>query len=124
LIYNHTTGQMDFCPAAVKAHGVKGWLKTEFVQWSANLACGVGSALVTVRYIPMFDRGSLFAGFLVWWFVGALILVTSSFFLVTPLMTSKVRKRREAVFKKKYFAGLRKFFEEGTPILLKTFGRG
>jgi len=124
LAYNHTTGTIEKSPAMQKAHGNQGFIRREIVQWTGNLACGVGSAIVTRRYIPAYVNGQLYAGFIVWWLFGAVVLVTLSFLIVTPFLTSLVRKRRDAAFDRKYLPGLRQFFEQGTPILQRTFGRG
>jgi hypothetical protein len=121
LAYNHTTGTLDKCPAMQKAHGNRGFIRREIVQWTANLAAGLGAAVVTRRYLPIFVHGQLYASFLVWWLFGAVVLVTLSFLVVTPLMTKLTRNRRNAAFDRKYLPGLRQFFEQGTPALQKTF---
>jgi hypothetical protein len=123
IAYNHTTGVLEKCPYMRTAHGNQGFIRREIVQWTANLACAAGSAIVTIRYLPMFVHGQLYAGFIVWWLVGAVILVTLSFLIVTSWMTSLTLKRRNAEFDKKYLPGLRQFFEQGTPILRRTFGQ-
>jgi len=123
LAYNHTTGIMEICPAMKNAHSTGGFLRREFVQWTANIAAFVSAGFVTRRYLPMYYHGSLYAGFIVWTLFGALVLVTLSFLIVTPFLTSRVRKRRDAIFKKKYCPGLRQYFEQGTPTLQRTFGR-
>jgi hypothetical protein len=70
----------------------------------------------------MYYNGQLYAGFLVWWLFGTVVLVTLSFLIVTPILTKMVRNRRDASFRKKYMAGLRQFFEQGTAALQRTFG--
>jgi hypothetical protein len=123
LAYNHATGNMEMCPAMEKAHGTGGFVRREIVQWTANLTAAAGSAIVTMRYLPMYYKGQLYAGFLVWWLFGTVVLVTISFLMVTPMLTKMVRKRRHASFKRKYMPGLRQFFEQGTATLQRTFGR-
>jgi hypothetical protein len=123
LAYNHTTGTIEKCPAMEKAHGNQGFIRREIVQWTGNLACGLGSAIVTVRYLPAYVHGQLYAGFIVWWLFGSGVLVTLSFLIVTPFLTSLIRKRRDAAFDRKYLPGLRQFFEQGTSILQRTFGQ-
>ena len=45
------------------------------------------------------------------------MLVTISFFILTPLVKSFILKRRTARFTAKYLPGFRQFFERGTPLL-------
>jgi hypothetical protein len=124
LGYNHATGTMEMCPAMKKAHGTGGFLWREIVQWTANLTAAACAAIVTCRFLPIYYQGSLYPGFIIWWLFGTVVLVTISFLIVTPLLSRLVHNRRDASFKRKYFPGLRQYFEQGTAALQRTFGRG
>jgi len=123
MIYNHTTGTVDKCRAMEKAHGNQGFIRREIVQWTANLACGVAAAIVTFLYLPLLGGGGIYPPFAIWWVFGSLVLITLSFLIVTPWMTRRTLKRRDAAFDREYLPGLRQFFEQGTPILQRAFGR-
>ena len=62
-------------------------------------------------------------GFIVPWLFECLILVTISFLILTLWVKSRIFKKRDGAFQRRYLPGFRQFFEQGTPILQRTFGR-
>jgi len=67
------------------------------------------------------DEKGIITGFVVYWLVATFLLVCISFFICTPLVKRRIRKRRNARFRSKYLPGYRQFFEHGTPVLQRTY---
>lgn len=114
LAYNHTAGVLEKCSALTKSHEPRG---NELGQWAANIAGGYVAAKVLAHFLPMYAGNELDMGFVVSWIVATLMLITISFFILTPLVKSFILKRRTARFNSKYLPGFRQFFERGTPFL-------
>ena len=114
LAYNHTAGVLEKCAAFDKSHEPRG---NELGQWAANIAGGYTAAKVLNLFLPMYAGRELDMGFVVSWIAATLMLVTVSFFILTPLVKSFILKRRNARFNSKYLPGFRQFFERGTPFL-------
>jgi len=60
-------------------------------------------------------------GFVVSWIVATLMLITVSFFIITPLVKTFISRRRNGRFNTRYLPGFRQFFEQGTGLLFKTY---
>ena len=121
MVYNHATGRLDRTGALDTAHSARG---NELGQWAANLAGAAVAWEVQKLFLPSRDeRGQLDPGFIVPWLFECLILVTISFLILTPWVKSRIFKKRDGAFQRRYLPGFRQFFEQGTPILQRTFGR-
>ena len=114
LGYNHAAGVLEKCSAFDKSHEPRG---NELGQWAANIAGGYVAAKVLNLFLPMYAGRELDMGFVVSWIAATLMLVTVSFFILTPLVKSFILKRRNARFNRRYLPGFRQFFERGTPFL-------
>ena len=121
LAYNHATGRIDRTAALDTAHSARG---NELGQWSANLAGAAVAWEVQKLFLPSRDeRGNLEPGFIVPWLFECLILVTISFLILTPWVKSRIFKKRDGLFQSRYLPGYLQFFQQGTPILQRTFGQ-
>ena len=121
MAYNHATGRLDRTRALDTAHSARG---NELGQWAANLAGAAVAWEVQKLFLPSRDEhGGLNPGFIVPWLFECLILVTISFLILTPWVKSRIFKKRDGAFQRRYLPGFRQFFEQGTPILQRTFGR-
>ncbi len=67
------------------------------------------------------DEGGVIAGFVVYWLVATFLLVCISFFICTPLVKGRILRRRNARFRSRYLPGYRQFFDQGTPVLQRTY---
>jgi len=115
LAYNHTAGTLERCPALNQSHEPRG---NELGQWAANIAGGLTAAAGLNMFLPMYERpGSLDPGFIVAWLFATFVLITISFFILTPLVKSLILKKRNARFTRNYLPGFRQFFERGTAVL-------
>jgi len=114
LAYNHTAGVLEKCSALTKSHEPRG---NELGQWAANIAGGYVAAKVLNIFLPMYAGRELDMGFVVSWIAATLMLVTVSFFILTPLVKSFILKRRNASFNARYLSGFRQYFDRGTAIL-------
>ena len=121
MAYNHATGRLDRTRELDTAHSARG---NELGQWAANLAGACVAWEVQKLFLPSRDEhGSLNPGFIVPWLFECLILVTISFLILTPWVKSRIFKKRDGAFQRRYLPGFRQFFEQGTPVLQRTFGR-
>jgi hypothetical protein len=118
LAYNHTTGELDRCQ---ELNEVFRTFRPELSQWLANLVAAAGAALTVNLYLPMHFRGQLSGSFLIWWLVGTFVLVTISFFLVTPRVTRTIQGGRYRAFERDYLPDFQRFLEAGTAVLRNRF---
>lgn len=118
LAYNHTAGSLERNEALKKSHEPRG---NELGQWAANIAGGFVAAKVLALFLPMYGGGELDMGFVVSWIVATLMLITVSFFIITPLVKWFIARRRNGRFNARYLPGYRQFFEQGTGLLFRTF---
>jgi hypothetical protein len=114
LAYNHAAGTLEKCSALTKSHEPRG---NELGQWAANLAGGYVAAKVLNLFLPMYAGNELDMGFVVSWIAATLMLVTVSFFIITPLVKWYILKRRTARFNARYLPGFRQFFQQGSPMI-------
>jgi predicted membrane protein len=117
LAYNHSMGALTQCPALDQSHEARG---NELGQWAANIAGGIAAWIFMAMFMNSRDEGGIIAGFVVYWLVATFILVCISFFICTPLVKSRILKRRNNRFRSQYLPSYRQFFEQGTPILQRT----
>jgi hypothetical protein len=121
MAYNHATGRLDRTRELDTAHSARG---NELGQWAANLAGACVAWEVQKLFLPSRDEhGSLNPGFIVPWLFECLVLVTISFLILTPWVKGRIFKKRDGAFQRRYLPGFRQFFEQGTPVLQRTFGR-
>ncbi len=121
MAYNHATGRLERTRELDAAHSARG---NELGQWAANLAGAAVAWEVQKLFLPSRDEhGSLNPGFIVPWLFECLILVTISFLILTPWVKSRIFKKRDGAFQRRYLPGFRQFFEQGTPVLQQTFAR-
>lgn len=118
LAYNHTAGTLEKCEALKQSHAPRG---NELGQWAANIAGAYVAWKVFDLFLPAYSGKSLDPGFIVAWLAVTLLLVTISFLILTPLVKWFILRRRDASFNARYLPGFRHFFEQGTPILQRTF---
>ena len=121
MAYNHATGRLERTRELDTTLSARG---NELGQWAANLAGAAVAWEVQKLFLPSRDEtGSLNPGFIVPWLFECLILVTISFLILTPWVKSRIFKKRDAAFQRRYLPGFRQFFEQGTPVLQRTFSR-
>ena len=120
LAYNHAMGRLERTREIENACSPRG---NELGQWAANLA-GAAAAWETMKLFlsSRDEKGELDPGFIVPWLFICLILVTISFMVVTPWVKNRIFKTRNGFFNRVYFPGYYNFFQQGTPLLQKTFG--
>jgi hypothetical protein len=114
LAYNHSAGALEQCPALAQSHETRG---NELGQWSANLVGAYVAWKVLALFLPPYAGNQLDTGFVVAWLVACFMLVVASFFIITPLVKSFIRKRRNARFNTRYLPGYRQFFQQGRPVI-------
>ena len=118
LGYNHSMGALTLCPALDESHEARG---NELGQWAANLAGGVVAWEMMGTVWNSFENGEINTGFVVYWLVAWFILVTISFFILTPTVKWLIRRKRNKRFRAKYLPGYRQFFEQGTAVLQRAY---
>jgi hypothetical protein len=77
----------------------------ELGQWAANIADGIAAWDFITCFMNSHDEGGIVADFVVYWLVATFILVCLSFFICTPLVKSRIHRRRNARFRASYLAG-------------------
>jgi len=118
LAYNHSMGALTQCPALDQSHEARG---NELGQWAANIAGAIAAWIFMACFMNSVDEKGIITGFVVYWLVATFLLVCISFFICTPLVKRRIRRRRNARFRSKYLPGYRQFFDQGTPVLQRTY---
>jgi hypothetical protein len=118
LAHNHSMGVLTQCPALDQSHEARG---NELGQWAANIAGGLAAWIFMACFMNSVDEGGVIAGFVVYWLVATFLLVCISFFICTPLVKGRILRRRNARFRSRYLPGYRQFFDQGTPVLQRTY---
>jgi hypothetical protein len=122
MAYNHATGRLERTRELETTLSARG---NELGQWAANLAGAAVAWEVQKLFLPSRDeRGQLDPGFIVPWLFECLVLVTISFFILTPWVKGRIFKSRDGAFQRRYAPGYLQFFQQGTPLLQETFFRG
>jgi hypothetical protein len=120
MAYNHATGRLERTRELETALSPRG---NELRQWAANLAGAATAWEVQKLFLAVHIDGKLNMGFVVPWLFESFVLVTISFLIITPWVKGRIYKKRDAAFQRRYLPGFRQFFEQGTPILQRTFGQ-
>jgi hypothetical protein len=121
LAFNHNTGRLEGTRELTTTLSARG---NELGQWAANLAGAWAAWEIQKLFLPTYIDGQLNMGFVVPWLFECLVLVTISFLILTPMVKSRIFKKRDAAFRRRYFAAYQQFFEQGTGTLLRAYGVG